>query len=155
MKSTAFFAVALSTVALGLAPLLDASIAQSTLLVPQLTTDRASFNRSVIAQRSRVQRIQFASGAYSSTVQDGVERGTRNIYLVGASKGQTLTVKITSEENNAVFDVAAPSGKIGQRRLLLREAAEWTTVLPASGDYQIIVGSTRGNSSYRLQVAIR
>jgi hypothetical protein len=109
-----------------------------------------------VAQRSRVKRIQFAPGASSGAVEDAVERGTRNIYLVGASKGQTLTVKITSIENNAVFDVAAPSGKIGQqRRLLLREASEWTTVLPASGDYQIIVGSTRGNASFRLQVTIR
>jgi hypothetical protein len=39
--------------------------------------------------------------------------------------------------------------------LLLREASEWSTVLPTSGDYQIIVGSTRGNSTFRLQISIR
>jgi hypothetical protein len=109
----------------------------------------------IVAQRARIQRIQFAPGTDSSTVEDAVVRGTRNIYLIGANKGQTLTIKITSIENNAVFDVAAPSGRIGQRRLLLREASEWSTVLPTSGDYQIIVGSTRGNSTFRLQISIR
>jgi hypothetical protein len=108
-----------------------------------------------IAQRSQVRRIQFAPGAYSATVEGGVVRGTRTIYLVGATKGQRLTVKIGSLENSAVFDVAAPSGGMAQRRLLLREASEWTTTLPASGDYQIIVGSTRGNSTFWLQVTIQ
>lgn len=108
-----------------------------------------------LAQQSRVRRIRFASGAVSATVEDAVVRGTRDTYLVGASKGQTMTVKIASLENNAVFELKAPPNKAGQRRTLKPEAISWTGTLPQTGDYQIIVGGTRGNASYKLQVTIK
>ncbi|MBF2026786.1 MAG: hypothetical protein IGS48_08470 [Oscillatoriales cyanobacterium C42_A2020_001] len=108
-----------------------------------------------LAQQSRVRRIRFAPGAISATIEDAVVRGTRDTYLVGASKGQTMTVAIASLENNAVFELKAPPNKAGQRRTLKPEAISWTGVLPQSGDYQVIVGGTRGNASYKLQVTIK
>ncbi len=109
----------------------------------------------LLAQQSRVRRLQFAPGTYSTTLEDAVVRGTRDIYLVGASQGQTIMIKIASIENNASFAVMAPPNKAGQRRTLTPDAVNWTTTLPASGDYQIIVGSSRGNASYKLQVIIK
>lgn len=109
----------------------------------------------LLAQQSRVRRLQFAPGKYSTTLQDAVVRGTRDIYLVGANQGQTMTIKIASLENNASFAVTTPSNKAGQRRTLTPDAVNWTATLPASGDYQIIVGSSRGNASYKLQVTIK
>ncbi len=108
-----------------------------------------------IAQRSRVRRIQFEPGASSAILKDAVVRGTQDIYLVGASKGQTMTLKIASLENNGVFQLLTPANSAGQRRSLTVEAMSWAGGLPASGDYQIIVGSTRGNASYQLKVGIR
>jgi hypothetical protein len=109
----------------------------------------------LLAQQSRVRRLQFAPGAYSATREDAVVRGTRDIYLVGASQGQTMTVKIVSLENNASFALLAPPNKAGQRRSLTPDAVTWSGVLPASGDYQVTVGSSRGNASYKLQVTIK
>lgn len=109
----------------------------------------------LIAQRSRIQRIRFKPGESSATVQTAVIRGTRDIYLLGAQKGQVMTIKIESVENNAVFDVEAPPTKSGQRRVLKQEAVSWSSKLPETGDYQIVIGSTRGNATYRLQVSIR
>lgn len=109
----------------------------------------------LLAQQSRVRRLQFAPGKYSTTLEDAVVRGTRDIYLVGAAQGQTITVKISSIENNASFAVTAPPNKAGQRRTLTPDAVNWTATLPTSGDYQIIIGSSRGNASYKLQVAIK
>lgn len=107
------------------------------------------------AQRSRTQRIRFKPGESSATVQTAVVRGTRDTYLLGAQKGQTMTVRIQSLENNAVFDVVTPASQTGQRRVLKQEAVFWSGKLPVSGDYQIVVGTTRGNASYRLEVGIR
>ncbi len=109
----------------------------------------------LLAQQSRVRRLQFAPGAYSTTLQDAVVRGTRDIYLVGASQGQTMTIKIASIENNASFAVMAPPNKAGQRRTLTPDAVNWTAPLPTSGDYQIVIGSSRGNATYKLQVTIK
>jgi hypothetical protein len=109
----------------------------------------------LMAQRSRVQRVRFAPGDDAATIKTSVLRGTRDLYLLDAQQGQTMTVKLTSLEDNAVFDIVAPSNNNSPRRLLKQEAVTWSTVLPTTGDYQIIVGPTRGNATYRLEVTIR
>lgn len=87
-------------------------------------------------------------------VQDSVVRGTRDVYVLKASKGQRMSVSITSIEDNAVFSVIAPPGG-GRTRILDSMGTSWTGILPIDGDYQIAVGSTRGNASYKLSVQIR
>lgn len=104
----------------------------------------------VIAQQSRTRRIRFAPGASSAVVEDAVVRGTRDTYLLGAKAGQKMTVSITSVENNAVFDIISP-----KQKLLKQEATSWSTKLPATGDYRIVVGGTRGNATYNLRVEIK
>ena len=163
MRFTAFFYLAM--LVLAVAP---TQIAATVELSPLKTTktqtatpeptkqdstlgDRAILQPTLlIAQESRTQRIQFARGATSAVVESAVVRGTRDIYLLGARRRQTLTLNITSVEKNAVFDILAPNGSI-----LRQEASSWRGILPATGDYKIIVGGTRGNASYRLQVMVK
>lgn len=109
----------------------------------------------LLAQQSRVRRVRFARGASSATIKDSVVSGTRDRYLLGARKGQKMSIRIVSLEDNAVFDIVAPVNQAGQQRTLKQEAFSWSGTLPETGDYQIVVGSTRGNASYRLQVTIR
>jgi len=109
----------------------------------------------LFAQESRTQRIRFAPGKDSATVRSAVVRGTRDIYVLGASKGQVMTVKIFSVENNALFHVLAPANSNGQRRPLREGVVLWNGRLPETGDYQLVVGSSRGNATYQLQVIIR
>ena len=61
-----------------------------------------------------------------------------------------MDVSITALENNAVFDVISPSGYI-----LSLEAVSETVFLPHTGDYQVIVGGTRGNATYELTIGIQ
>ncbi|MDX6695881.1 MAG: hypothetical protein QOF02_3484 [Blastocatellia bacterium] len=104
----------------------------------------------VPAQSDRTRRVRFARGRTTAVIKDAVVRGTSDRYILGARKGQTLTVHITSLEDNAVFDIIAPGGKtIGE------ESNDWTSELPRSGDYIISVGGTRGNATYTLEVTIR
>jgi hypothetical protein len=163
MRVTSFFSVAL--LALAVAPTQIAATVEPSPLTatgtqtstPEATNrDSRLGNRAIaeptllIAQQSHTQRIQFARGASSAVVESGVVRGTRDIYLLGARRRQTMTVNITSVEKSAVFDIQAPNGAI-----LRQEATSWSGVLPATGDYKIIVGGTRGNASYRLQVTVK
>lgn len=104
----------------------------------------------LLAQSSRTRRIRFEPGADSTVIEDAVVRGTRDIYLLGAKRGQRMTVSITSVENNAVFNLQAPT-----KRTLSQEATNYSGVLPATGDYRISVGGTRGNASYTLEVTIK
>jgi DNA-binding helix-hairpin-helix protein with protein kinase domain len=110
----------------------------------------------VMAQeRSRTQRIRFQAGETAATVRDSVLLGTQDVYLLGATKGQLMTVKIASLEDNAVFTVTTPANQKGNGRPLKQEAVAWSGQLPETGDYQVIVGTRRGNASYRLQVSLK
>lgn len=91
------------------------------------------------------ERIRFKPGAISGTVEAGVLRGERNVYVVGAARGQTMKVQVGSPEDNVVFQIEG---------LEEGEARSWKGVLPRTGDYRIVVGTTRGNGSYRLTVTI-
>ena len=61
-----------------------------------------------------------------------------------------MSVNISSTENNAVFDIKAPNG-----RVLANEVRDWSGQLPADGKYRIVVGGTRGNATYKIRFAVR
>ena len=100
-------------------------------------------------------RVKFARGKHSATVSGGVIRGDRDTYLVGAKEGQTMTLKITSPENNAVFQVMDAEGNYLQDAGEEDDATSLSGNLPLTGDYKIIVGGTRGNASYKLTITIK
>jgi hypothetical protein len=106
--------------------------------------------------RTHTERIRFQRGKSTAVIENAVVRGDRDRYLLGARAGQSMSVRITSLERNAVFTVYRPGG---QRALAGTEegkdAVRWSGRLPATGDYEILVGGTRGNASYTLTVSIR
>ena len=105
------------------------------------------------AQNDRTRRIRFERGRTTKVIKDAVVRGTRDRYILGARRGQTMTVHITSLEDNAVFDVYRTGNS--QPLAGAQETTDWSGELPRSGDYVIEVSGTRGNASYTLEVTIR
>src|SRR5436305_1551146 len=105
------------------------------------------------ASRDRTRRIRFESGRTTKVIKDAVVRGDRDRYILHARAGQTLLVHITSEENNAVFDIYRPGGKHTLENA--QESTDWSGALPRTGDYIIEVGGTRGNATYTLEVTVR
>ena len=100
-------------------------------------------------------RIKFAKGKSSTTISGAVIRGDHDTYILGARGGQSMTVKITSPENNAVFMIKDPNGEYFAGLGEGDDSRDATIVLDESGDYRIIVGGTRGNATYKLTVSIR
>lgn len=100
-------------------------------------------------------RIKFGKGKNSAMVAGAVVRGDRDTYIVGARAGQTMTVKIRSVENNAVFQIQGPDGEFLHNAGDEDDATKTSNTLPENGDYRIIVGGTRGNATYKLTVSIR
>jgi hypothetical protein len=98
---------------------------------------------------NRISRIRFAPGKKSAVIENSLVRGSRDIYLINAKAGQTMKISITSLEKNAVFDLIAPN-----KDLIQGEITSKNLKLPTTGNYEIIVGGTRGNASYKLQVEI-
>ena len=101
-------------------------------------------------------KVRFAKGKSSATIREAVVRGDRDRYYVGAKAGQTMTVKITSLENNAVFQIYLS----GEQESLEGageedDAMDWSGELPADNEYVIVVGGTRGNATYTLTISIK
>jgi hypothetical protein len=112
--------------------------------------------------------IQFAKGTSAATIEGGVVRGDNDWYDLTAKAGQTMDVRITSVESNAVFQIYQPGFKVtkddgmtfAEGPTLAKagggdDAMTWIGRLPASGKYLIVVGGTRGNASYTLKVSIK
>lgn len=102
------------------------------------------------------QKVRFARGSSSTTISGAVIRGDRDRYYVGAKKGQTMSVRITSLEDNAVFQIFLP----GEQEALSGageedDAMKWSGELPEDAEYVIVVGGTRGNATYKLTVSIK
>ncbi len=99
--------------------------------------------------------VKFKKGMYSATYSNSVVRGDRDKYILKASREQVMEVKITSGENNAVFQILnIKTGKFLPNAGDGDDAMSWKGTLPSSGKYKIIVGGTRGNTSYDITIAI-
>lgn len=101
------------------------------------------------ANRIKTEEVYFDAGKSSTTVSSAVVRGDRDVYVLSAQGGQQMYLTITSLEDNAEFDVVSPSGVI-----LGTNATDDKFFLPNTGEYQVIVGGTRGNATYDLVIGI-
>jgi hypothetical protein len=113
-----------------------------------------SFAGAALAEGTR-KRIRFPRGSNSTTISGSVVRGEQARYILGAREGQAMTVRIKSVEDNAVFQIYLA----GEQESLEGagegdDAKSWSGKLPATTDYIIVVGSSRGNASYKLEVKI-
>jgi hypothetical protein len=122
----------------------------------------------VRAAAATVQAIHFARGASSAEVRGAAIRGERMLYSFDAHEGQHATVRIDAAEHNGAFQIYRPPANPVMRDSILEvdgqalpgagegdDAFEWTGTLPRTGAYLVVVGSTRGNVTYRLTVTIR
>lgn len=110
---------------------------------------------SVLAEGVK-KKVHFAPGTSSTTIKGTVIRGQNDRYYIGAKAGQKMTVKITSTEKNAVFQIyfhgeeeSLPGAGDGD------DATNWSGELPIDNEYVIVVGGTRGNASYTLTISIK
>jgi len=100
-------------------------------------------------------RVKFQKGQSAATFEGTVIRGDRDTYLLKAGKNQTMNITITSEEENAVFQVKdTKTGKYLKGAGTGNDAVYFTGELPSDGDYKVIVGGTRGNASYTITISI-
>ncbi len=114
------------------------------------------FAFSSVSAQGIKRRVRFARGTSTITIREAVVRGDRDRYYVGAKAGQTMSVKITSTEKNAVFQIYFH----GEEESLPGagdedDATNWSGQLPIDNEYVIVVGGTRGNATYALTITIK
>jgi hypothetical protein len=121
------------------------------------------------ANRVPIEIIRFDRGASNKDITGAVIRGERSLYSIDARLGQRLSVSISATEDNAVFQIYAPGAQaerhdygveiVGAKALPGagegEDAKSWSSILPITGTYLVVVGPTYGNATYKLKVAIR
>jgi hypothetical protein len=107
-------------------------------------------------------RIKFPPGRTTSvltgkTTGGPSESGGMNpvSYVFRASKGQQMTLHLTSAKKNAVFSVYLPGMEPMEGDAW--ESTDWSGTLPKTGDYEIIVfpKDEATNTTYTLEVTVR
>jgi hypothetical protein len=114
------------------------------------------FAFSSVSAQGVKKKVRFAKGASSITIREAVVRGDRDRYYVSAKAGQRMSVKITSLEKNAVFQIyfhgeEESLPKAGEED----DATNWSGELTIDNEYVIVVGGTRGNATYALTISIK
>jgi len=113
-------------------------------------------------------KIFFATGSTRGMAGGHVQRGARDLYSLTASAGQSMTVTLTTPDDNAVFQIYEPGTTLGRDADGVLEfhgtslhvagdgndATRWSGRLPRTGTYLIAVGSTRGNARYSMDIRI-
>ena len=102
--------------------------------------------------------LHFAHGTNRATVSGDIVRGDQDIYFINVHSGQVMSIKISSLENNAVFEVLEPRVRGRKEEKDITGGADitkWSGRLAKTGEYKIEVGGTRGNTSYTLQVSVK
>lgn len=108
------------------------------------------------AQEQVIKRLRFARGSSSKVVKGRVSPdGDRYLYFFKARKGQRLTVRLVSDDGNAVCDVMS-HGKFDANPVV-ENTADWTGRLPEAdaGEYSVEVRSTGGLARYVLEIIIK
>lgn len=98
--------------------------------------------------------IKFDKGKTSKSYSDAVLRGESTTYILGALSGQNMTIDLSSLEDNAVFRIKTPSGKNLGEGTDEEGVTKYNGTLPESGKYKIIVTSTRGNATYKVNFGV-
>jgi hypothetical protein len=108
------------------------------------------------AQEQVIKRLRFARGSSSKIVKGQVSpEGNRYLYFFKARKGQRLTIRLVSDDDNAVCDVMS-HGQFDANPVV-ENTVDWTGRLPEAdaGEYSIEVRSTGGLARYVLEVSVR
>ena len=111
-----------------------------------------------VAAQSNPQRIRFARGHSSTSISGRIAGFDTKDYVVGASAGQDMTLRLRSSNPGAFFVIYSINGRPND----MIETTEWSERLSESGDYLIRVFMMRSAArrkgsvaSYTLSIVIR
>jgi hypothetical protein len=106
-----------------------------------------------LAEAPQPVRIEFAPGATSATIQDRIQGRFVNQYILGALAGQTMSVNISSPNNDVLLTIYSADGANILKRYV-DGRADWTGTLPETTDYIIEAVSVGDTTDFTLSVVI-
>jgi len=100
---------------------------------------RFPVSTSALAGGIHSERVHFAKGANSATVEGRIRGHITSDYVFGAKHGQSMNVSMATDNGGNYFNIIAP-GK-GDEAMFVGSTSsnQFEGTLPASGDYKVRV----------------
>lgn len=114
----------------------------------------------VQADDTRTERVQFAHGANSATVEASITGYETVDYVLGAAKGQAMNVSMATDNKSNYFNILPPGSDAEAMFIGSTKGNQFEGTLPESGDYKVRVylmrNAARRNetANYRLEMII-
>jgi len=102
-------------------------------------------------------QIQFQRGRSSATIAGKLRGDQQAEYVVGAKKGQKLTINLYASPPGSIT-VKVKTSDVADLELKPDSKQQWSATLPGDGDYLLRVvrsSGKPGTSLYKLTVTIR
>jgi hypothetical protein len=102
--------------------------------------------------------LRFPPGGKSLTLTGTVTDKVRPLYAFRARKGQTISVRMTAEDDTVffnVFDRSEPESEGVDGDLALRMTNDWSYKFTTTGNYQLVVFVAKGAAKYTLEVKLK
>jgi len=96
-------------------------------------------------------RITFPAGSTSVTISGAVNASSTIRYVVNATAGQTLNIKVTPSANEVGLGVISPSNAVLKQ---LDSTLTWSGTITVNGDHFISVASIAGTASKTFQMEV-
>ena len=100
--------------------------------------------------------LKFPRGRSGTSVDGTISREFRDEYLFKARAGQTVAVRLVSDDSEAFFDIY---GEVGFEAVAVTPEGEpqreWTGRLPKANGYAIHVMTNGSGGPYTLEVTIK
>ena len=96
-------------------------------------------------------RVTFPTGSTSVTIAGAVNASSTIRYVVNATAGQTLNIKVTPSANEVALGVNSPSNAVLKQ---LDTTLTWSGTITVNGDHFINVASIAGTASKTFQMEV-
>jgi hypothetical protein len=87
----------------------------------------------------RSERVQFAPGANSATIESSMTGGDTVDFVLRAREGQAMNVSMASDNPSSYFNILAPGGTEAALFNGSTSGNQYEGTLPATGDYRVRV----------------
>jgi hypothetical protein len=106
------------------------------------------------------ERVQFHKGANSATIEGRIQGDMTIDYVLGARKGQSMNVSMSTDNGANYFNIIAPGKENEAIFVGSTSGNQFEGSLPANGDYKVRVYLMRSAArrdelaNYRLEMII-
>ncbi|RZM75414.1 MliC family protein [Leptolyngbya iicbica] len=124
------------------------------------TNNQPTASSSAGSGGNRTQRVQFASGATSATVEDRIVGYDSVDYVLNAQAGQYANISMATDNGANYFNILPPGSNDEAIFVGSTSGNQYEGTLPASGDYKIRVYLMRSAArrdeaaNYRLEMVV-